>query len=95
MPDLSQTLNRISRSRRTDPLAPVTVVVPSHLAGLQARRRLGALGAFAGVRFETLPRLAEIIAGGELAGAGRRTLARPIGDYLAAQVARGSRESLA
>ncbi len=76
-------------------MAPVTVVVPSHVAGLQLRRRLGAMGAFAGVRFETLPRIAEIIGAGELASRGRSPLARPIGDYLAAQVALEAREELA
>jgi RecB family exonuclease len=62
--------------------------VPSHVAGIQLRRRLAAEhGAFAGVRFETLPRLAELLGAGDLARAGKSPLARPIGDYLASQVA--------
>ncbi len=62
--------------------------MPSHVAGIQLRRRLAAEhGAFAGVRFETLPRLAELLGAGDLARAGKSPLARPIGDYLASQVA--------
>lgn len=64
-------------------------MVPSHVAGIQLRRRLAAEhGPFAGVRFETLPRLAELLGAGDLAQAGKSPLARPIGDYLAAEVAR-------
>jgi len=59
------------------------------------RRRLAGLGPYAGVRFEVLPRLAELIAGGSLAAAGKRPLARPIGDYLARQVAAQSQGPLA
>jgi len=95
MPDLSEALAQIAAGRRRDPLAPVTVIVPSHVAGLQARRRLAALGPYAGVRFETLPRLAELIGAGALAAAGRAPLARPIGDYVAQEVARESRGAFA
>ena len=78
----------LTSARKHDPLAPATVVVPSHVAGIQLRRRLAAEhGAFAGVRFETLPRLAELLGAGDLAQAGKSPLARPIGDYLAAEVA--------
>jgi len=41
-----------------DALAPVTVVVPSHLAGLSARRQLGVSGGIANVTFLTAPDLA-------------------------------------
>lgn len=95
MASLIRTLEVIAAGRRDDRLRPVTVIVPSHIAGLQLRRRLASLGAFAGVRFETLPRLAEIIGAGELAAAGRSPLARPIGDYVAAQVAREAGRDLA
>jgi ATP-dependent helicase/nuclease subunit B len=95
MANLSRTLERIAGGRRDDPLAPVTVVVPSHVAGIQLRRRLGRMGPFAGVRFETLPRLAEMIAAGSLASQGLSPLARPIGDYLAGQAALDSRDELA
>ena len=88
MPALEDALRTIARDRKKDPLAPVTVVVPSHVAGIHARRRLAEHGPFAGVRFETLPRLAELIGAPSLAAAGRSPLARPIGDYAAAVVAR-------
>lgn len=59
------------------------------------RRRLAREGPFAAVRFETLPRIAEILGAGALAAADRRPLARPIGDYMAEVVARESRGALA
>ncbi len=94
MADVFAALAHISSGRSVDPLRPVTVVTPSHAAGLHLRRRLARLGAFAGVRFETLPRIAELLAAGHLSGAGQAPLARPIGDYLAEVVARESRGSL-
>jgi RecB family exonuclease len=94
-PSLDELLERISAGRRAAPLAPVTVICPSHLAALQLRRRLAEAGPFAGVRFETLPRLAELIGAGSLAASGRRPLARPIGDHLAERVAAQSLPPLA
>ncbi len=95
MPDVDSVLAQIAASRKRDPLAPVTVVAPSHDAALQMRRRLARIGgSYAGVRFEVLPRLAELVAGGRLAAAGLRPLARPIGDYLAQQVAAESKGPL-
>jgi RecB family exonuclease len=94
MADVFAALETISAGRRVDPLAPVTVIVPSHAAGLQLRRRLAEIGPFAGVRFETLPRIAELLAAGHLAAQNRAPLARPIGDYVAEQVARESRGAL-
>src|SRR3990170_5633470 len=91
MPDVQAALQSIAAARKDDPLAPVTFVVPSHVAGLQLRRPLAQMGPFAAVRFETLPRVAELLGAGHLAAAGRSPLARPIGDYLAEQVARESR----
>jgi ATP-dependent helicase/nuclease subunit B len=91
MPDVFAALESIAAARRADPLAPVTVIVPSHAAGLQLRRRLAELTPFAGVRFEMLARVAEILAAGHLAAAGRAPLARPIGDYTSELVARESR----
>lgn len=94
MPDIDSALASVAAERARDPLSPVTFVVPSHAAGLQLRRRLAALRPFAAVRFETLPRLAELIAAGPLAAHGRAPLARPIGDYVAQVVARDSRGGL-
>src|SRR3989442_6728960 len=95
MPDVFSALKSVAAERRLDPLAPVTVIVPSHAAGLQLRRRLAALAPFAGVRFDTLPRIAELLAAGHLAEAGRAPLARPIGDYLGEGLPRGSPGALA
>jgi RecB family exonuclease len=95
MPALPHILNDIARARRRDPLAPITVIVPSHVAGIQLRRRLAEIDPFAGVRFETLPRLAELLGAASLARSNRAPLARPIGDYLAAQVTREARADLA
>lgn len=95
MPDIDSALAEIAASRSADPLAPVTVIVPSHAAGLQLRRRLAERGPFAAVRFEALPRIAELLAAGRLAAAGRSPLARPIADFVAAQVAQESRGALA
>jgi hypothetical protein len=94
MPAPSDTLNAIALARRRDPLAPATVIAPSHVAAIQLRRRLAEIGPFAGVRFETLPRIAELLGAADLARAGRSPLARPIGDYLAAQLAREARSDL-
>ena len=60
-PSLDEMLAGVAAGRAADPLAPVTVICPSHLSALQLRRRLAELTAFAAVRFETLPRLAELI----------------------------------
>jgi hypothetical protein len=93
--DVDTILDHIASERSTDPLAPVTVIVPSRLALLQLRRRLAQLGAFANVRFEVVSRLAELVAAAALARSGRRPMARPIGDYAAWLVARESRGALA
>jgi len=92
--DIFEALQAIAAARQADPLAPVTVVAPSHASALQLRRRLASIGPFAAVRFETLPRVAELIGAGHLGGAGRTPLARPIGDYVAEQVARQSQGPL-
>ncbi len=93
-PSREAMLDAIAAGRRADPLAPVTVICPSHLAALQMRRALAERGPYAAVRFETLPRLAELLGAGRLAAAGRRPLARPIGDHLAERVAEGARPPL-
>lgn len=95
MPDAEGMLDLIAAARVRDPLAPVTVIAPSHAGALQLRRRLAERGPFAAVRFEPLPRIAELIGAGALAAQGRTPLARPIGDYAAEEVARESRGTVA
>jgi CRISPR/Cas system-associated exonuclease Cas4 (RecB family) len=94
MPDIFAVMRDIQASRRDDPLRPVTVITPSHAAAVQLRRRLAALGPYASVRFEPLPRIAELLGAGYLAANGLSPLARPIGDYVAEAVALESRGPL-
>jgi hypothetical protein len=68
--------------KRFDPLAPVTVLVPSDQAGVLVRRALahgfGGRPGVAGLSVLTLDRLAERIAGPALAGSGRRPVTEPV-----------------
>ncbi len=77
----------VARAKRSDALAPVTVVVPTNSVGVSARRRLasGDLGAVTevgrgvvGVTFLTVYRLAELLGAAELAAAGRRPVSTPV-----------------
>jgi len=63
-----------------DPLAPVTVVVPTNVAGLGARRALGAMGrGIAAVDFLKLFDLAERLVGRQMAMEfGRKPLSSPV-----------------
>ncbi|MGQ0519784.1 MAG: PD-(D/E)XK nuclease family protein [Actinomycetota bacterium] len=62
-----------------DPLAPVTVVVPSNYAAVSTRRALAAHpGGIANVSFLTLHRLAERHGAAALAAAGRRPVSAPV-----------------
>lgn len=58
----------VDAAKRDDPMAPVTVVVPSSYAGLSVRRVLGARSGLLNVRFMVAPRLAELLAGGRIVG---------------------------
>ncbi len=67
----------VSEAKGGDPLAPVTVVVPSHYVGLAARRALGrrrhgSTAGVAAVAFHTAYSLAEHLGGAEMAHQGRR-----------------------
>ena len=68
----------IGALRADDPLAPVTVVVPSTLAGLSLRRSLGPRGGFVNVRFTALARVAELLGAPEFAADGRGPLTRAL-----------------
>lgn len=63
-----------------NPLAPVTVLVPTNATGVMARRYLGRHGGVAAVDMVTLYRLAEVLAGPSLVEAGRRPVSTPIVD---------------
>jgi hypothetical protein len=68
----------IADAQRDDPLAAVTVVVPSNYAGLSLRRALGRRGGFLNVHFAVLSHLAELFGAPALAPSGRRPLAGPL-----------------
>ena len=68
----------VRAAQAEDPLAPVTVVVPSNLAGLTARRMLGEQGGLANVAFLTPFALAERLGRARSAEAGRRPLTEPV-----------------
>ncbi|HUS41885.1 MAG TPA: PD-(D/E)XK nuclease family protein [Ilumatobacteraceae bacterium] len=70
----------IADAKGTDPLAPVTVAVPTNTCGVMTRRALGRQGGIAGVDMVTLNRLAELIAGPALAAAGRSPMSTPVID---------------
>jgi ATP-dependent helicase/nuclease subunit B len=87
----------VARAKDGDPLAPVTVVVPSNHVGVATRRLLsaGALGPVAGrgtgiaaVTLVTPYRLAELLGAARLAAEGKRPLSTPV-------LAAGMRASLA
>ena len=57
-------------AKRGNPLAPVSVIVPTNATGVTTRRWLGRHGGVAAIELVTAARLAERIAGAELAAAG-------------------------
>ena len=77
----------VAEAKAGEPLAPVTVVVPSNHVGVATRRLLsaGSLGPVAGtgvglaaVTFLTPYRLAELLAAAALAGQGKRPVSTPV-----------------
>lgn len=76
----------VAQAKGGEPLAPVTVVVPSNHVGVATRRLLasGALGPVTGgvgvaaVTFVTPYRLAELLAAPTLAGQGKRPVSTPV-----------------
>lgn len=56
----------ITGAKAGDPMAPVTVVVPSNYSGLSLRRELGWETGLVNVGFMVAPRVAELIAAGRL-----------------------------
>jgi ATP-dependent helicase/nuclease subunit B len=79
--------NAVTAAKAGDALAPVTVVVPTNLVGVTARRLLagGTLGpvarhgtGVAAVDFLTVYRLAELLGAAALAASGRRPVSTPV-----------------
>ena len=60
----------VAELKGTDPLGPLTVVVPNNYAKLALRRRLAAAG-YANVRHEVIARVAESLGAPELAAEGK------------------------
>ncbi len=61
-----------------DPLAPVTVAVPSNYAGLSLRRLLAAEGGLLNARFMVLARVAELLGAPRIASSTRGPLTTPL-----------------
>ncbi len=76
----------IADSKGTNLLAPVTVAVPTNTCGVMARRALGRAGGIVGVDVVTLNRLAELVAGPQLAEAGRSPMSTPVIDLTIASI---------
>lgn len=86
-PALDRLRERIATAKAGDPLAPVTVVVPTNYVGVSARRLLaaGELGPItergngvAGLTLLTVYRLAELLGAPRLAASGRRPVSTPV-----------------
>lgn len=82
-PALDRLTALVAELQAGDPLAPVTVVVPTNPVGVVARRAVGRAGGVAGVDFATAGALAFRLAGGEI---GRRGLRRLTDQALTAAV---------
>jgi RecB family exonuclease len=81
-PALEALSQLIAAVKADDPMAPVTILVPTNIAGIVARRHLargvdGRVGV-AGLHLTTLPRLAEQLAAPALTAEQRRPATRPV-----------------
>jgi ATP-dependent helicase/nuclease subunit B len=69
---------RVAAAKAGDPLAPVTVVVPTNFVGVSMRRWLASSGGIAGLTLLTVYRLAELLGAPRLAATGRRPVSTPV-----------------
>ena len=77
-PAMTEALWQLAKdAKRTDILAPVTVIGPTHYANLTLRQELGRTG-FVNVRFIVMGHLSELLGAAELAREGRSPLTRVI-----------------
>lgn len=76
--ELAALRNAIDAAKAGDRLAPVTVVVPTNVSGVMARRAMGRAEGVIGVDMVTLNRLAELLAGPSLAAAHRQPVSAPV-----------------
>jgi hypothetical protein len=76
----------VRAAKAGDPLAPVTVIVPTNTAGVMARRALGRRGGAAAVDVLTLYRVAELLGAPPLVAAGRQPVSTPIVDLAIKEV---------
>ncbi len=81
---LTALASALGGAKDSDALANVTVAVPTNTCGVMTRRALGRSGGLVGVDMVTLNRLAELIAGPELAAAGRSPTSTPVVDLAVA-----------
>lgn len=78
-PSAQQRLDEtVRRLKGHDPLAPVTVIVPTNYVAIAARRSMGRARGVAAVTFLTVYRLAELLGAGPLAATGRRPVSMPV-----------------
>jgi ATP-dependent helicase/nuclease subunit B len=83
---LDELARAIAAAKGADPLAPVTVVVPTNTCGVMSRRALGRRVGIVGVDMVTLNRLAELIAGPVFAASGRSPMSSSLVDLAVARV---------
>jgi ATP-dependent helicase/nuclease subunit B len=80
----------VQAAKGGDPLAPVTIVVPTNTAGVMARRALGRRGGATAIDVLTLYRLGELLGSSTLLDEGRKPVSTPVVDLAVKQVLRKS-----
>ncbi len=80
----------VGAAKGGDPLAPVTVIVPTNTAGVMARRALGRRGGATAIDVLTVFRLAELLGSPSLLDEGRKPVSTPVIDLAVKQVLRAA-----